>query len=253
MRNLKKLLAAIVTVCMLATFAVPAFAEKSDADICTDLGMILGEGSGVTAEYLASQPYRLQGAIMFLRLKGLEDEAKAFVVTEENFSDVDGLNETNKAILGYLKAHPELGFVGVGNNMFAPFKEMTAKEYYKVLLVALGYEEGVDFTWANLLQFAATKGLVKLLDNTAFTVNDLCVATVEALKATVKGGDDNLITMLVEAGVIAADKAVATGLYSGVPRALQVVSASADNLKTAKIVFSKELDKDTVNTEQYRE
>jgi hypothetical protein len=247
MRNLKKLLAAIVTVCMLATFAVPAFAEKSDADICTDLGMILGEGSGVTAEYLASQPYRLQGAIMFLRLKGLEDEAKAFVVTEENFSDVDGLNETNKAILGYLKAHPELGFVGVGNNMFAPFKEMTAKEYYKVLLVALGYEEGVDFTWANLLQFAATKGLVKLLDNTAFTVNDLCVATVEALKATVKGGDDNLITMLVEAGVIAADKAVATGLYSGVPRALQVVSASADNLKTAKLVFSKELDKNTVN------
>ncbi|MGE5613630.1 MAG: hypothetical protein ACM3XR_04430 [Bacillota bacterium] len=248
MRNLKKLLAVIVTVCMLATFAIPAFAEKSDADICAELGVILGSGDGVTAEYLASQPDRLQGAIMFLRLKGLEDEAKAFPGTD-NFSDAEGLSETNKAILGYLKAHPELGFVGIGNNMFAPTAKMTAKEYYKVLLVALGYEDGVDFTWATLFQFAASKGLIKLLDNTEFTVNDLCIATVEALKATVKGGSETLIDFLVEEGVIAADKAKASGLYSGVPRALEVVSATADNLKTAKIVFSKALDKDTVNTD----
>jgi len=251
MRNLKKLLAVIVTVCLLATFAIPAFADEADSKICADLGMILGSGGGVTAEYLASQPTRLQGAIMFLRLKALEDEAKAFIVTGENFSDLDGLNETNKAILGYLKANPQLGFAGIGDNKFAPLQLMTAKEYYKVLLVALGYEEGTDFTWANVLQFAASKGLVKLLDNDNFTVSDLCTATVEALKATVKGGTDTLISVLVENGIIAADKAKASGLYSGVPKALEIVSATADNWKAAKFVFSKELDADTIKTDNF--
>lgn len=251
MRNLKKLLAVIVTVCMLATFAIPAFADQSDSDICKELGMILGSGGGVTAEYLATQPTRLQGAIMFLRLKALEDEAKAFIVTGENFSDLEGLNETNKAILGYLKAHPELGFVGIGDNKFAPLQLMTAKEYYKVLLVALGYEEGTDFTWANLLQFAASKGLIKLLDNDNFTVSDLCTGTVEALKATVKGGTDTLITILVENGIIAADKAKASGLYSPTAKALEIVSATADTLKVAKFVFNKELNKDTVKAANF--
>ncbi len=250
MKNLKKLLAVIVAICVLATFTVPAFAEettaaKTDAEIATELGVILGEGGGVTADYLASQPTRLQGAIMFLRLKGLEGAAKAFTGTD-NFEDVSVVNDTNKAILAYLKANPDLGFQGVGNNTFAPLKEMTAKEYYKILLVALGYEENTDFTWANVLSFAASKGLTKLIDNEKFTVNDLCIGTVEALKATVKGGTDTLIAKLVEGNSISADKATASGLYNPVAKALEVVSATADNLKAAKVVFNKELNADTV-------
>lgn len=246
MKNLKKLLAVIVSICVLATFAVPAFAEtKTEIQICQDLGMVQGTTGGVTDAYKASTPARYQAAIMFLRLKGLEDEATAFIPTE-NFSDLKGLNETNKAILGYLKANPELGFEGIGNNKFDPLKPITAKEYYKVLLTALGYKEGTDFTWANAMQFAASKGLYALVDNTKFTINDMAIATVEGLKATVKGGTDTLIAALVDAGAITAEKATATGLYTAVPKALTVVSATADTLKTAKIVFNKELDKDTI-------
>lgn len=247
MKNLKKLLAVIVTVCLIATFAVPAFAAeaKSDADVCKDLGMVLGTGGGVTDDYLASLPTRYQGAILFLRLLGLEDEAKAFIPLD-NFSDLDGVNETNKAIIGFLKANPDLGFEGVGNNMFDPLSPMTAKQYYKVILVALGYEYGVDFTWANVFQFAAAKGIYKLVDNETFTIEDLCTATVEALKATVKGGTDTLLAKLVESGAIAADKAEATGFFTLVPKDLEVVSATADNFKVAKVVFNKELDKETV-------
>lgn len=246
MKNLKKLLAVIVSICVLATFAVPAFAEtKTDAQIVTDLGMVQGTTGGVTADYLATTPARYQAAIMFLRLKGLEDEATAFVPTE-NFDDLQGLNETNKAIVGYLKANPDLGFEGIGGNKFAPLKTITAKEYYKVLLTALGYKEGTDFTWANVFQFAASKGLYALVDNTKFTVNDLAIGTVEALKATVKGGTDTLLAALVEAGAVTSEKAVATGFYTATPKALTVVSATADTLKTAKIVFNKELDKDTI-------
>jgi len=256
MRNLKKLLAVILTICVLATAMVPAFAEtKSESDICADLGVILGTGSGVTAEYLASQPDRLQGAIMYLRLKGLEAEAIAFTGTD-NFSDAEGLSDANKAILAYLKAHPELGFVGIGDNKFAPTEKMSAKEYYKVLLTALGYtygtEDTADFDWSTVFSFAASKGLIKLVDNDTFTIDDLCIGTVEALKLTVKGGTDTLITTLVDGGNIAADKAVASGLYTTTAKALEVVSATADNLKTAKVVFNKELDSTTITAANFK-
>jgi hypothetical protein len=251
MRNLKKLLAVVVAICVLATFTVPAFAETKTADqICTDLGMLKGAGSGVTAEYLATQPDRLQGAILFLRLKGLEDAAKAFVGTD-NFADVAGLNDTNTAILAYLKANPDLGFGGVGDNKFSPLTKMSAKEYYKVLLVALGYEYEKDFTWANVFSFAASKGLTALIDNEAFTVKDLATGTVEALKATVKGGTDTLVAKLVEGGSITAAAATASGLFTATPKALEIVSATADTLKTAKIVFNQELNSDTVKVDNF--
>ena len=251
MRNLKKLLAVIVSICVLATFAVPAFAEtKTDAQIVTDLGMVQGTTGGVTAEYLATTPTRYQAAILFLRLKGLEDEATAFIPTD-NFTDLQGLNETNKAILGYLKANPALGFEGIGNNKFDPLKPITAKEYYKVMLTALGYKENTDFTWANVLPFAASKGLYALIENTKFTVNDLATATVEALKATVKGGTMTLLAALVESGAITADKAAATGFFTATPKAFEVVTATADNLKVAKLVFSKDVNGDTVKEDNF--
>lgn len=245
MKNFKKLLSVILAVCILATFAVPAFAAKTDAEICTDLGVLKGSGGGVTADYLATQPDRLQGAIMFLRLKGLEEAAKAWTGTD-NFADVNGLSGTNKAIAGYLKANPGLGFAGVGDNKFAPLEKMTAKQYYKIMLVALGYEYDKDFTWASLLTFAATNGLVKNIDNQIFTVNDLCAATVEALKTTVRGGTGTLIAKLVDSGNVASDKAAASGLYTPIAKTFEIVSATTDNLKTAKFVFSKELDSNTV-------
>ena len=252
MRNLKKLLAVIVAVCVLTTFTVSALAQtKTDAQISADLGIILGSGSGVTAEYLATQPDRLQGAIMFLRLKGLEAAAKAFIGTD-NFADVDALSDTNQAILAYLKANPDLGFGGIGDNKFAPLVKMTAKEYYKVLLVALGFTYGTDaradFTWKNVLSFAVSKGLSKLVDNEAFTVNDLCIGTVEALKASVKGGTKSLITTLVENNSVTAAKAAASGLFVAAPPAAPaVVSATADTLKTAKVVFNQDVDSATVS------
>jgi hypothetical protein len=245
MRNLKKYLAVIVTVCILATFTVPAFAAKTEAEICTDLGVLKGSGSGVTADYLKTEPDRLQGAIMFLRLKGLEDTAKAWTGTD-NFADVNELNGTNKAIAGYLKANPSLGFAGVGDNKFAPLEKMTAKQYYKIMLVALGYEYDKDFTWSNLLTFAASNGLVKNIDIEKFTANDLCAATVEALKTTIKGGTGSLIASLVDRGNVASDKAIASGLYVAAAKTLEIVSATADNLKTVKFVFNKELDSNTV-------
>lgn len=246
MKNLKKLLSVIVVVAMLVTMMIPAFAEettaKTDVEICQALNVLKGEGDGLTDEYLASQPTRKQAAMMFLRLKGLEEEALAFNGTE-NFADAKDADAYWTPVLAYLYANQDLGFEGVGDSKFDPNGLMTAKAYYKVMLVALGYEYNSDFEWANVNSFAASKGLTKNLDVAAFTVNDLAAATVEALQATVNGTEATLIAKLVEDGAVAVEDAEASGIYTAPVETLpEVESVTAISAKALKVTFTKAID-----------
>lgn len=214
MKGLKRYLAVIVAVAMLVTAMVPAFAAETslpaDSQICADLGMIVGDGSGVTSDYLATTPTRIQGAVMFLRLKGLEADAKAYTGTD-NFADA-AQADWAKPIMAYLKANPTLGWVGVGNNTFDPNAELTAQGYYKIMLEALGYKQGTDFEWDDVIGFAKALGMTNATSAVSFTISDLAKATVEALKLPVKGESKLLVATLVEAGKLTAEQAYAAGL-----------------------------------------
>lgn len=241
MRNLKKLLAVIVTVAMLATFMVPVFADndKSDADIVAGLGVLLGAGDGVTDGYLATTSERIQAAVMYLRLLGLEEEAKAYE-GEDNFDDASDRNWA-KPIMAYLKANAELGWEGDGTGKFKPADEVTAQEYYKVMLSVMGYEQGVDFEWSEVFEFAAEKGLVKIADVETLTNNDIAIATVEALTAN----DMALLFKLIEDGVISQEKAIEVGLI-GDELAASVKVVAAD---TVEVSFTQSVDPDAVEFE----
>ncbi|HHW00029.1 MAG TPA: hypothetical protein GXX36_10760 [Clostridiaceae bacterium] len=245
MRNLKKLLAVIITVAMLATLMVPAFAAetKTAAKICEALGMLKGTTGEVTDEYLATELTRHQMAIMFLRLRGLEAEANAFEGTD-NFADADEIKYAEgRAVLAYLYANPDLGFVGSEGN-FMPLKKVEAQEYFKVMLVALGYEQGEDFEWADVLEFAAEKGLASAADfenKTYLTANDVAEITVEALLATCKDGK-TLVEKLIDAGVIDEDLAVEVGLIEEVE-----VSAEATGAKKFTVSFGTAVDENKVS------
>lgn len=251
MKNLKKLLAVIVTVCVLATMTVPAFAAASDAEICEALDILRGDGAGVTDTYLAKGTERYQAAILYLRLIGKEDEAIAFT-GEENFDDADLIYAGGQRILAYLKANPDLGWTGVGGNKFEPTNPASAQMIYKVLLEALGYKQDVDFTWAETLDFAAEKGLSEIADVAELTNADVATALVEGLKAKVKDSDATLAEKLVADGII--DEAVAAeyGLVELAPATLEVVSVSADNLKEVVVVFNQPVDGDTVNKDNVK-
>ncbi len=177
---------------------------------CTEIGMLQGSGDGVTVEYVKTNPTRLQAVILYLRLKGLEDKALEYS-GEVNFKDVEDYAwDGGRAIMGYLKANPELGWIGDGVN-FNPDRKITAAEYYKVILETLGYrqskyDEVGDFIWDNILGFAAEKGLEKVKDVIDFTVSDLATATVEGLITPIKGDTKTLIAVLVEEGHIDEDK-----------------------------------------------
>lgn len=251
---MKKTLAILLALVMVFSSITVAFAEETlpaDAKACTDLGMLVGAGNGVTVDYLKVAPTRIQAAVMVLRLKGLEATAKAFTGTD-NFADA---NQAAWAapIMAYLKANPQLGWIGNAGN-FDPNGAMDAKSYYKVMLETLGYKQNTtevigDFTYANTLEFAATKGLVKVATATNFTVGDLATATIETLKATVKGSEKTLAASLVEAKVITEAAAIAAGLFTTPVVVLGVESVSATNLKEVMVVFNKAVEEDSAEDE----
>ncbi len=180
-------------------------AAVSDVEIAGKLGVLLGEGQGLTAEYLAKPTTRLQAAIMYLRLKGLEKEAKKFQGSD-NFADAGKAGTAMKPLLAYLKAHPELGWQGVGDNRFDPLAHVTVQQFYKVMLSALGYQAGTDFSYADTLSFASERGFHTVSNQHQFLNRDIATAAIQALSAKLKGSDKTLARSLVDAGVLQADQ-----------------------------------------------
>jgi len=222
--NNKKILALVLAFAMIFSSISTVFADTTatigaDAEALKTIGVLKGDTTeGVTPAYLAKSTTRMQAAIMFLRLKGLEDEAMAFTGTA-NFADANTMTWADgKAIMAYLKANPQLGWIGADAGKFNPFETVTAQQYYKVMLEALGYKQTTadvtgDFEWNDVLTFAASKGLAKVADVAKLTNNDLAIATIEGLKANVKGTETTLATSMVDAGMINKAAAIAAGLY----------------------------------------
>lgn len=237
MKNPKKLFAFLLVAVLLVSSCSSVFAEdtiSADAKTCADLGVLIGEGSGVTAEYTAKTPVRIQAAIIYLRLKGLYEEALAFTGSE-NFTDAASTFADGQKILAYLKANSTLGWIGNPDGTFAPNEVLTAQQYYKVMLSTLGYIQDLDFTYADVFTFAAEKGMSKITADMPFTVDSLAVATVEALNAGIYGDDTlTLAGQLVAAGKLDAVKAAAANLLL-VPASLaKLVDSTATYMSTGE-------------------
>lgn len=244
MRNLRKVVALVLAFTLVLSMGSVSFAaEKTAAEKAETLGVLMGEGSGVTADYLAKTPSRLQAAIISLRLRGLEADAKAYEGTEKFADQDDILWAEGKNIAAYLKANPELGWVGTGDDMLKPNEPISAQAYVKVMLEALGYMQGTDFEWADVFTFAASKGLKGLTAETKMTNDALATGSVEALAATNKAGKV-LIDKLVADGAIDKAKAEEAGLVA-VNQDFAFVSAESFGLRAIKVTFTGAVDKVT--------
>lgn len=256
---MKKLLQQSLVYTLVFTLVFSAFAgyvvhaeSYTEGEICTEIGMLEGDGNGVTDEYLASQATRYQASIMYLRLKGLEDEMLVYDYEgKTNFSDALGEGEYIQRLLAYLKHNPELGWVGIGNNKFDPNSPITNQAYTKVILEALGYKEEVDFEWDDVFDFAESLGMEVYDDkDSMFTIDELCKVTVTGLKMTNKD-DQLLVDTLIDLEVIDLDKAVELGLTvkeeepEEDPLTVDVVSDTKVKLK-----FSKPIDR--INAENIK-
>lgn len=256
--NNKKLLSLLLALTMVLSTVTTTFAGAmapmgSDAETISAIGVLKGDtADGVTEEYLAKETTRIQAAIMYLRLQGKEKEALAFTGTA-NFKDAGTMAWAGgKAVMAYLKANPQLGWIGSETGDFNPSEKVTVKQYYKVMLEALGYRQTTstitgDFEWKNVMSFAKSKGLDNLTDDINFTNNDLAIATVEALKAKVKGTAVTLAVKLVDAGLIDKAAAIRVGLYGeeAPPSSVkaEVEKAVAIGNTVVEVTFEDDIDK----------
>ncbi|WP_276351379.1 plastocyanin/azurin family copper-binding protein [Cohnella caldifontis] len=194
------------------TATAPAKAASAElqiyraSDLAARIGVLLGDGQGVTEAYLAKRTTRLQGAILTLRLLGKEKEALAFE-GQDTFADASSAGTAVRPVLAYLKQHPEMGWSGTGGGNFSPNAPITAQQVYKVMLESLSYRTGTDFAYHDTLSFAASKGLSRAAAAQPFTNRDLAAALIETLQAVPKDGTKPLSGALADRGAIAADKA----------------------------------------------
>jgi plastocyanin len=194
---------AIILAGMLWGASTASAAISVDAEAAAELGLLRGDGDGVTEAYLKKSTTRMQALIILLRLQGAETKAKAYKGTA-SFTDSDEVSSTNAAILGYAKANPSLGWKGFEDGSFRPNESITPQQMYKVMLEALSYKQGTDFEYRNTLTFAAGLGLDGAARGTVLTNNGLAIVLMEGLAARPKGSSGTFRTVLEARGVLEA-------------------------------------------------
>jgi len=117
-------------------------------------------------------------------------------------------------MMAYAKAHPELNWVG-SNGRFNPMAHLTAREYSKILLAALGYKQDADYTWKNVESFA--EGLGLNVPEGSFTIEVLATMTVQALNMTLKDSTVKLIDQLGKTTETDTTKPTVTDAVLNVP------------------------------------
>ena len=143
MRNLKKVLALVVAVAMIASMGLVASAvnysdvasNASYADavnLLSNLGIIKGYEDGTFKP--DNTVTRAEAATMIVRMLGLDDEVEA---GETNFTDVEADNWAS----GYVNVAYANGIInGMGDGTFNPNGEVTYGQIVKMIVCALGYE-----------------------------------------------------------------------------------------------------------------
>ncbi|MEG6614672.1 hypothetical protein V6C42_17665 [Pseudoclostridium thermosuccinogenes] len=253
MRNLKRFLAVLVVVAVMATSMIPAFAadaELSPIEVVTGLGIVEGAGNGVDDEYLAADTTKIQAAVILLKALGLYEEAIDFD-GEENFADADEVTwAAGRRILAYLKAHPELGWVGNPDGTFDAYAVIEPAQLYKVMLELLGYEQNVDFKWSEVLEKAVEFGMAgEYVDGEGVTNEDMIGIIYEALYTPVKGGteEDVLLVYLAEINEAIKEKAIELGLIvEEEPEELAILDAKAVGASKVQVTFNKAADDQTI-------
>jgi hypothetical protein len=259
LKKLKSIVVTILAMALCASLLTAAYAKNTSkngkqpvlsADIQTliDLGLLTGsDASGVTYEYTKSKPTRIQAFIIYLRLMNEDEKLEKYLWRDGdgNFDDQHGHSPFVKKGMAFAKAHPEYNWIG-SNGRFNPMAHLTAREFAKVLLAALGYEYNKDFTWSTVEGFA--EGLGLNVPEGAFTFEVLASMTVQALNMTVKGTTQKLIDRLDLDPATDTTKPTVTDVVLSAPYVAGPPAVSG----TVTIYFSEDMNSDTLkNTANY--
>ena len=215
MRRKRSIVFVLMIALAVGMFPASAAAISLDARNMENLGLLRGVGDGVNEEFLAQGTQRYQAVVIMARLMGREAELEATDPNAPSFTDAGGTGEFVRRVLAFAYANPELGFQGFPDGSFGPLQPATAQQMYKVLLTTAGWQEGRDFTWAQVFPFATTVGMRQLQGVSYITNDQLATALTEGLRARTADGIGTLGNLLVSRGVISQGQAAAAGVFGG--------------------------------------
>jgi len=262
MRNLKKLLAVIMAVAMLASIMVPALAADYDDDAqkLYNLGLFKGSSADSYQPDLDGTLTREQGLTLMIRAMGMEDEVEAMSEAEINEQlakvvDVDEIADWARPYVAYAVKNNLTA--GIDKNILPNIKfgaklPLTGKEFITFMLKAMGYPE---VAWEEVLTKAAEVGMLTAGEAVNFgSIDVLTRDGAVGIMAKAMGGTTaagiTLAQALVEAGVVTEEDMVEAGymdpIVTPTPEPEELTAeAYADNLIQAYVVFSQEVDKDS--------
>lgn len=221
MRSLKKLLAVLIVMTMIFGLTVPAFAASSnvyedEAKTLYGLGLFKGVSTTEYVPNLEARLERQEGAILVLRLFGLEDEAnklteaEAKAVLENKFSDADAVGAW--AVKGVAYAVQRGIIDGRPDGKFAPKDPLLGKEYSKMILAELGQPYDFQTASADLAAISNLSAAEAIKFNDKILIRDDVVGiSFATLSATYSNGK-TVLQVLSEGNKAIKDKALELGL-----------------------------------------
>lgn len=148
-------------------------------------------------------PTRAEGAVMLVRLLGMEYQAKHGQYSHP-FTDVPAWADK---YVGYIYQNGIAN--GISDTAFGSSRLMSAAQYVTFVLRSMGYKDNVDFSYSNALDKAADLRLLsaseskRLKSSSSFLRNDLVAVSYNALNVRMKGSSQTLLEKLVD-----TDKAI---------------------------------------------
>ena len=209
----KKLLSLFLALTLALSLAAPAWAAtpeeaQDSAQLLYNLGLFQGSGTnedGSPRFALERAPTRAEAVTILVRLLGAEEAAQAQTWTTP-FTDVP---DWAQSYVGY--AYTKGYTTGVEPTRFGSSTPVSTAQFLTLLLRALGYEDGKDFTWNTPWTLTDQLGITDG-DYTAQTATflraDAAVVSANALYAPKKGEDKTLLQDLLDSGAISGSTVV---------------------------------------------
>ena len=134
----------ILALCLLFCLPAAALSPQSAAEDLSEAAMFRGTDQGLE---LSRAPKRSEAAVMLVRLYGAEEEALALYESGDLIQPFEDGNNWAAPYLAWLYSR---GLVkGMSETQYGVNLPCKAGDYALFLLRALGYQDGVDFDWAE--------------------------------------------------------------------------------------------------------
>ncbi len=194
------------------------------------LGLFKGTGTnsdGTPIYELDRAPTRAEAAVMLVRMLGKENEAKQSGHGHP-FKDVE---DWARPYVGY--AYSSGLSNGTSETSYGSSETISASQFITLVLRALGYSSGSDFSWDKSYLFSDSIGLTDGSYNagSAFTRGDAAIVLYAALSQKLKGSSRTLLGSLYDNGSVSEEAVKSVGLE----RLLESSSGPASELSAEQI------------------